>query len=187
MEYLDIVDENGNPTGEIIDRKSAHELGIWHRTAHVWIVRRKEGRLQVLLQKRCEEKDAFPGCLDISSAGHIPAGDEYIPSALRELAEELGAYSRAEELFFCGERRIGYDGVFHGKAFHDRQHTRVYVMNLDMDEDEFSIQEDEIESVRWMDFEECMESVEGNSFRHCIEMEELLMVLEGVRDGDGNS
>ena len=42
MEYLDIVDENGNSTGETVSREIAHRDGIRHRTAHVWIVREKE-------------------------------------------------------------------------------------------------------------------------------------------------
>ena len=89
MEYFDIVDEQGNPTGQTVERKQAHRNNILHRTAHVWIVRRRGNSIQILLQKRCMEKDSFPGCYDISSAGHIPAGVDYIPSALRELKEEL--------------------------------------------------------------------------------------------------
>ena len=38
MEYLDIVDEMGNPTGEIVEREYAHRHGIRHRTSHVWSV-----------------------------------------------------------------------------------------------------------------------------------------------------
>ena len=68
MEYFDIVDENGIPTGETVEREKAHESGIRHRTAHVWIVRKVKGRTQILLQKRCKSKDSFPGCYDISSA-----------------------------------------------------------------------------------------------------------------------
>ena len=74
MEILDIVDKNGIPTGKTVDRETAHAQGIPHRTSHVWIVRRKGKKLQVLLQKRSEQKDSYPGCYDISSAGHIPAG-----------------------------------------------------------------------------------------------------------------
>ena len=40
MEYLDIVDRDGNLTGETVSRETAHRDGIRHRTAHVWIVRR---------------------------------------------------------------------------------------------------------------------------------------------------
>ena len=90
MEYLDIVDENGVPTGKIAERTAAHKQGLRHRTSHVWILRERAGKVEVLLQKRSQNKDSFPGCYDISSAGHIPAGVDFIPSALRELKEELG-------------------------------------------------------------------------------------------------
>lgn len=41
-EFLDIVNENGLPTGQIVERSIAHLKGIWHRTSHVWLVRRKQ-------------------------------------------------------------------------------------------------------------------------------------------------
>ena len=84
-ERFDICDEEGRPTGETIGRTRAHREGIAHRTVHIWIARRREGRYEVLLQKRSREKDSFPGLWDTSSAGHISAGDEPLPSALREL------------------------------------------------------------------------------------------------------
>ena len=87
MEFFDICDENRNPTGGTIERTEAHRLGVCHRTAHVWIIREKDGRYQVLLQKRSADKDSFPGRFDTSSAGHIRAGDEPAESAVRELAE----------------------------------------------------------------------------------------------------
>lgn len=79
MEYLDIVDENGVPTGKIAERTAAHKQGLRHRTSHVWILRERAGKVEVLLQKRSQNKDSFPGCYDISSAGHIPAGVDFIP------------------------------------------------------------------------------------------------------------
>ena len=85
MEYLDVVDMQGKPTGERVERTKAHREGYRHRTSHVWIVRKKHGSVEILLQKRCKGKDSFPECYDISSAGHIPAGDDYVESALREL------------------------------------------------------------------------------------------------------
>ena len=111
MEYFDIVDEQGNPTGQTVERKQAHRNNILHRTAHVWIVRRRGNSIQILLQKRCMEKDSFPGCYDISSAGHIPAGVDYIPSALRELREELGLTIEPKQLIDCGLHRHHADEV----------------------------------------------------------------------------
>ena len=78
MELFDVIDSKGNPTGQIVSREKAHAEGIPHRTAHIWIIREKEGRVQILLQKRSQNKDSFPGKFDTSSAGHIQAGDETI-------------------------------------------------------------------------------------------------------------
>ena len=126
-EILDIVDDNGQPTGEVIDRVTAHREGILHRTSHVWLVRMKDSRLQVLLQKRSEEKDSYPGCYDISSAGHIPAGVDFVPSALRELKEELGVEVQAEDLVYCGQRKFHFEEIFHGERFKDNQISNVYL------------------------------------------------------------
>ena len=51
MEIFDITDDNGVPTGKTISRNEAHEKGIPHRTAHIWITRKKSDSYQVLLQK----------------------------------------------------------------------------------------------------------------------------------------
>ena len=98
MEFFDIVDEKGIPTGETIERIQAHKKGVRHRTAHIWIVREQNGKAQLLLQKRSAEKDSFPGRFDTSSAGHIQAGDEPEESAIRELHEELGIRAAKEDL-----------------------------------------------------------------------------------------
>ena len=102
MEYLDIVDEMGNPTGEIVEREYAHRHGIRHRTSHVWLLRKKQD-VEILLQKRSLNKDSYPGCYDISSAGHIPAGSDFETSALRELKEELGVEATKGELHYIGK------------------------------------------------------------------------------------
>lgn len=176
MEYFDVVDENGMPTGEIVERKEAHRCGIAHRTAHVWIVRRVNGRVQILLQKRCQNKDSFPGCYDISSAGHIPAGMEFRASAIRELKEELNVEISEDQLIECGDRFLQFDTEFYGEEFHDRQFSRVFLLWLDWEEQDFTVQKEEIESVRWMDFEQCKKAVRENTIPNCILVEELEMI-----------
>lgn len=120
-EMLDLVNEQGEPIGQAVPRSEAHRLGLRHRTSHVWLVRRKNGMLEVLLQKRSDEKDSFPGCYDISSAGHIPAGQGFVDSALRELKEELGVTAQPQDLILCGQRSFQFSAVFHGKPFKDNQ------------------------------------------------------------------
>ncbi len=178
METFDVVDDNGNPTGKTVDRKTAHREGIPHRTAHVWIVRKRNARIEILLQKRCMWKDSFPGCYDISSAGHIPAGVDYIPSALRELKEELGLTVNPEELVECGQKKLVIRTQFHGEPFVDYQISRIFLLWRDFEESEITLQKEEIDSIMWMDFEACKQAVEKNTIPNCIDMEELQM-LEG--------
>lgn len=59
MELFDICDEQGNPTGDTVERSEAHAKGICHRTAHIWIAKQENGRYKVLLQKRSMDKDSF--------------------------------------------------------------------------------------------------------------------------------
>ncbi|MDF3001308.1 MAG: hypothetical protein K0Q48_1427 [Bacillota bacterium] len=176
MELLDIVDEKGNLTGETIEREIAHRQGVLHRTSHVWIMRKISGKTQVLLQKRSANKDSFPGCYDISSAGHIPAGDEYMESALRELEEELGIIAEPEELIYCGQRRFEFREWFHGQEFWDNQVSNVYALWRNIETAALTIQETEIEAVLWMDLDQCIAMVRGKTVPNCIWIEELEMI-----------
>lgn len=184
QEWLDIVDEQGTPTGEFVERTTAHREGIRHRSSHVWLFRIRENRVQILLQKRSPGKDSFPGCYDISSAGHIPAGVDFVPSALRELQEELGVVCDGEELEYCGQRSFYYEMEFYGEMFKDRQVSNVYALWLDREEAEFTLQREEVEAVRWFDFEECCELIRHNQISHCIYVEEMEMLAAYLHRAD---
>lgn len=168
MEYFDITDEKGLPTGKLISREQAHREGIRHRTAHVWVVREWGGRTQVLLQKRAKNKDSFPGCFDTSSAGHIPAGSEPLPSALRELSEELGIEAKPEELTFIGTFRIQYEKEFYGKLFRDNEVSFVYLYRKDVDIDRLHLQAEEVEEVRWFDLTDVAALRKDNDPSICV-------------------
>ena len=174
-EYLDVVDENGTPTGKTVERSVAHREGFPHRTSHLWLVRKRGGRIQVLLQKRAMTK-SFPGCYDISSAGHIPAGQDYYPSAIRELKEELGLTVKESELIPCGDMKIVWDDVFFGIPYHDRQYTKVLLLWADIEEDQLTLQKEEVDGVLWIDLQECMDRVAAGTIQNCISPEELKLV-----------
>ena len=175
-EILDIVDENGMPTGQTAERREAHEKGLLHRTAHVWLMRSRPEGVQILLQKRSRTKDSHPGCYDISSAGHIPAGADFIPSALRELKEELGIEAKPWQLQLRGQRRIHWSDTFYGRPFVDNQVSRVYCLWMDVEPEQLRLQASEVESVMWMNLEACKKAVRENAFLHCIVPEELEML-----------
>ena len=177
MELLDVVDEHGVPTGEVVSRDVAHRTGVRHRTSHVWMLRKKNGRLEILAQKRSENKDSHPGCYDISSAGHIPAGEDFVSSALRELEEELGVTAKPEDLVYCGQRHFAYEKEFYGEMFRDDQVSNVYYLWCDKEPEEFVLQKEEVSEVRWFAFSELLDAVEKNRIPNCIHIDELEMVL----------
>lgn len=185
QEFLDIVDENGEPTGETVERKIAHRDGTRHRTSHVWLARKRNGKIEILLQKRAQNKDSYPGCYDISSAGHIPAGDGFKQSAIRELREELGITAEENELIYCGDRNVQWNAEFCGRPFCDNQFSRVFLLWKDVEEGDFTLQEEELESVRWIDFDECVEKVKNNEFKNCIAIDELMILREGIEKTKG--
>lgn len=170
MEWFDVCDESGNPTGETVTRQEAHSRGIRHRTAHVWIVRKVQGRYQVLLQKRSMNKDSFPGQLDTSSAGHIPAGQEPAASAVRELREELGIAVPEESLLYAGQFPIRYEKEFHGKMFRDNEVANVYVYRKDIPLSAITVQKEELDSVGWFDLEETIQRCRIRDPRYCVPM-----------------
>lgn len=182
MEILDICDEQGIPTGETVERAIAHRDGLLHRTAHVWVTREQDGKSQILLQKRSQEKESFPGLYDTSSAGHIPAGVDYVPSALRELREELGIKAKPEQLSYAGCFRIRYEKVFHGALFRDNEFTRVYVYREPVDEHSLLLQESEVEEVRWFDLGEVREEIKHSRDRFCVPSEGLDVLIRFLKE-----
>lgn len=167
-EMLDVCDENGVPVGETISREQAHKEGVCHRTAHVWIVRKKEEKWQILLQKRSMHKDSFPGCLDTSSAGHVPAGEEPLESALRELKEELGIIAKKEQLDFAGKFKVEFAEYFHGKLFKDNEVANVFIYREPVNIEKLSIQKEELESVEWFGYEDTLEACKSHDPAYCV-------------------
>lgn len=175
MEWLDEVDAAGKPTGRVFERSYVHEKGIKHRTAHLWILRRRGEELQILLQKRSRTKDSFPGEYDISSAGHIPAGEDFEESALRELSEELGITACGEDLLTIGMLSLSNELVFYGKPFLDDQVSRVYGLFLDIEPDQLKLQTSEVESVMWIGLDECAGRIREGEFP-CLIPDEIDML-----------
>ncbi len=178
MEFFDITDDNGIPTGKTISRSEAHDKGIAHRTAHIWIVRKVGDGYQVLLQKRSAEKESFPGMYDTSSAGHIQAGDDPLESAQRELHEELGIMANEGDLTFAGKFHINYEMEFHGKPFRDNEVAFVYVYEKPVDIDTLVLQKEEVDEVKWFDIDEVRGGCIHRDGTFCVPMEGLETLMK---------
>ncbi len=174
-EYFDILDENGNKTGKIKLRSEVHRDGDWHKGVHIWIINDKG---EILLQRRCATKDSNPNMLDISSAGHLTAGDESLSGAIRELKEELDLDVNPEELQFIKtlKRNSKYTSTFINNEFDD-----LYILRTTKGIDEMKYQEEEISEIFFVPYKEFKNMVKNRKedlLRHEEEFEILFNLFD---------
>ena len=145
-ELLDILDESGRSTGEVLEKSEAHRLGLWHRCFHCWICGSDNAGPYLLLQRRAAAKDTWPGYLDITAAGHLSAGEEPL-DGLREIEEELSLQVNPERLVPLGTIKLeqqlptGCDREFH----------EVFLLHDDTPPEKLRLQEEEVESIYRLD------------------------------------
>lgn len=183
LELLDIRFADGSLTGQTRERTLAHRDGTLHGTSHVWIVRTGEnGGWDLLLQKRSQDKDSFPGCYDVSSAGHIPAGSDFLESAIRELWEELGITATENDLQIIGMNREFIKTSFYGRPWKNYEISAIYLYDKSIELEQLTLQQEEIDSVCWMDLEECMDQVRMQSMEYCISIDELELLQDFLKN-----
>ena len=184
LELFDICDREGNPTGHVKERSMVHQSGDLHRTVHIWVINRDDqGRIRILLQKRSRDKDAYPGCYDISAAGHIHAGDDFLPSALRELEEELGIKAREEELRFIGFHDGYTQAEFWGKPFRNWEISAVYLYEKPVELHDLKLQESEVEEAVFLEYDAILAGMADESLPNCFYPKELEMVRKALEPG----
>lgn len=145
MALIDVLDENGDPTGDTKIKREIHEQGLWHNAAHIWIYNSKS---EILLQLRAKDKDCFPGFWDISVAGHTDSGETPIQSAVREMKEETGLDTRFEEFEFGGIRK--FSQPIEGTNWYENEIGYIYFYKYDGSVDDLSMPDGEVEKLEFI-------------------------------------
>ena len=171
MEYIDIFDENNEPTGKVKEKNQAHEDGNFHRTAHVWIINDKN---ELLLQKRSASKKSDPNCWDISGAGHIRAGESVIDGAIRELKEELGVEAKEKDLQYITT-------IKSTKNPKNMEHAYVYLLRCNKNIEDYIFEDEEVLEVKYVYYKELEKMVEERVEGLLIHQEEYNKLFEFIR------
>lgn len=127
-ELLEVYDAHGRPTGVAKARGAVHRAGDWHVAFGCWVVRRGERGAEVVLQRRSDTKDVWPGHFDTSASGHVRFG-ERLAEAAREVEEELGLRVRIEELATLPPYR---QEDHHPNGLIDREHHDLHLWRCDL-------------------------------------------------------
>ncbi len=181
-ELLERFREDGTPCGEGVSRTLAHTEGIFHGASHTYVCKRENGELWFLLQRRSANKDSYPLCLDISSAGHIEAGSSFRETAAKELREELGVTVPQEEFIELFTQKIEAESEFRGKKFIDKEFNTVYLLPRSFSLDELSFQPTEVQEALWVSEKEILKRLDAKDETLCLTAEEFGKVLRTVRE-----
>ena len=111
----------------------------------------------------------------------MDAGDTPMGAAVREIGEELGISAAPEDFAYIGAHYGAFDDEFHGLPFHDREWSHVFLYKKPVRAEKLTLQKSEIESVRWMDCEECRRRIADGTLETCIYPDEFDMVGDYLR------
>lgn len=155
-ELIEVLDENGVKTGEILSRDEIHKRGLWHRAIVVAIVNDKN---EILLQQRADSKEKNAGMWDISVAGHISNGQDALSAAAREINEEVSVslgYNvdiKSFRYMFSYRMQQKYSEDFIENQFYDFLILRKEEIKIE----DIKMQESEVKAIKFVDINELTE------------------------------
>ena len=149
MELIDIVDENNELTGQVEERWTAYEKGLWRRTVSCWIMNEKG---EVLLQKRTENKRRNPNKW-AKTGGQVDSGENAEDAIFREVKEELGIEIPKEQIKIIEILKSDYKN----KRF---AYNFIFVVNYK--KEEYILQKEEVSEVKYFTIED-MEIAKKNN------------------------
>lgn len=151
-EMLDTFDINGNFLGAKT-RSFCHSEnpGVYHKPVWIWIINNKG---EILVQKRALTKKKSPGKWDMPSAGHVDAGESCLTACVRETEEELGLKVKPNDFIFLKEwlNQKGWEIV------------QIYLLKNNTSEEDFILQTEEVEQVKWLGYNEFVKLLYSNEF-----------------------
>ncbi len=120
--------------------------------------------------------------LDISSAGHLSAGDDSLTGAIRELKEELNIDVSKDDLQLIKtlKRSSKYTDTFINNEFND-----LYILRTDKGIEDMEYQEEEISEIMFIPYKKFKRMVENKQpdlLRHDKEFKILFNLFDNEFD-----
>lgn len=169
MELVEIVDRYGKFTGEIMAKEEAHDRNLLHNEVAVLIVNDNK---QVLLERRSANKRFEPNKWALC-AGHVEAGEGLKKAMLRELKEELGIDTSEDNLTEFSNKEITIKDS-------NSHITYFYYIKLNLKEEEFKIEKEELSEVKWFEIDEVIDMIK-NKDASIVFTEERIDLFEELK------
>lgn len=148
-EYWDLYDRDRRPLGRVHPRGIPLPEGTYHTVVHLSLFN-EQGKM--LIQRRVDDKDTFPGIWDISLGGSALAGEDSRSAVMRECREELGFVPALQAA-------RPYLTVHFSEGFDD-----VYIAECKESELSFRLQPEEVAEIAWADEETVLSMIAAGTF-----------------------
>ncbi|CAI0798929.1 NUDIX hydrolase YfcD [Serratia sp. T13T92] len=136
-EWVDIVNEQN----EVVAQSSRQQMRaqrLRHRATYIVV---HDGMGKILVQRRTDTKDFYPGWMDATAGGVVQSGENVLDSARREAEEELGI--------------AGIPFAEHGLFYFEEEQCRIWgALFSCVANGPFALQEEEVAEVSWLTPEE---------------------------------
>ncbi len=149
-EFWDLYDKDRNMTDQFVMRGDPIPEGHYHLVVNVSLFNMKG---QMLIQKRSDKKESWPGMWDVSACGSVLLGESSLKAARRESFEELGV-----ELNFKSGQRPAFTLSGHDSF------TDCYIVRGRVPLEKLKLQEDEVSDARYATREEILELMDKGEF-----------------------
>jgi isopentenyl-diphosphate delta-isomerase len=151
-----LVDENDNEIGTE-DILVAHQRpGKKHRALSVILYRKIDGKTELLMQKRSQNKPVFKGLWSNTCCTNLRPGDTYIKRAVSRLKEEMGIEIKPADLRVL--YRFSYEAPdLTNPGWCENEVDTVIVGEWD---GEMKLNPVEAEDAKWIEYEEMKADIE---------------------------
>lgn len=173
QEYIDLVDEKNNLTGEQEKRSVIHSKGLWHRTIHIYFFRKVDDRIDFLVHLRSKKKDLHPNCWDTRFGGHIQSGQNIEAGAIDEIKEETDLDIEGTDLIDGGWRKTD--------SYPNNEFNRVYYFEFKGNTNDLKFNDGEVQKVKWMFLDDIIKSMKDEPSIWAGDSEEFKRTIKSLQ------
>ena len=150
-DYLVKVNSKGKVIGKVSRGVAHKDNKIIHKAVGL-VVFDKKGR--ILMQKRSQTKDLYPGVWTVSASGHVDLGEESKEAILREAKEEIGLQLNLRDIIFLNKSLV-----------RSIKETELMVHFYTISDGPFKFNKQEIQKLAWFSKQEILRKMRDRKIK----------------------